>query len=375
VIKQFFTITNKDSSSKARTGTLELPHGSIETPAFMPVGTNGTVKALHHTTVENIGYRLILANTYHLYLRPGLDVIRHYSSLHEFSSWEHNILTDSGGFQIFSLADFRKIQPEGVTFRSHVDGSYHELTPEKVVDAQIVFNSDIAMCLDVCTPPEISKEKAKEAMDITHAWAERSISHRLNHPEYTGHLFGIIQGNFYPDLRKESAKKISSLDFPGIAIGGLSVGEDFPVFQDMLSHTVEFVPRNRPLYVMGIGTPDYILEAVENGIDLFDCVFATRTARNGAVFTKEGMINLKKAYNIYEKGPIDEGCPCTACKTYSRGYLRHLFKTNEILGLMLAAEHNLTFLHSFIRDIRTSIREGNFLEFKRSFLERYAGKA
>lgn len=372
--QSFFITAERDNASRARNGFLNLPHGGLETPAFMPVGTNGTVKALHHTTVEKIGYRLILANTYHLYLRPGLDVIKHYGDLHEFSSWKYNILTDSGGFQVFSLAGFRKISKEGVKFRSHIDGSYHLLTPESVVEAQRIFNSDIAMCLDVCTPPDITEKKAREAMYITHAWAERSIQAKKEFPEYNGNLFGIVQGNFFKELRKESALTVSEMDFPGIAIGGLSVGEEFPVFQEMLAHTVEYIPDRKPRYVMGIGTPEYILEAVENGIDLFDCVFATRIARNGAVFTDAGMINLKKAYNEFDHGPISEGCTCTACTTYSRGYLRHLFKSKEMLGPMLATEHNLTFLHNFMEGIRESIRKGEFLAYKRRFLERYGKK-
>jgi queuine tRNA-ribosyltransferase len=373
VSEHIFTETAADSLSKARRGRLQLPHGTVETPAFMPVGTHGTVKALHHETVEQMGYRLILANTYHLYLRPGLDVIENYGSLHEFSGWEHNILTDSGGFQIFSLADFRKIKPEGAAFKSHIDGSSHMLTPEKVVDAQRIFNSDIAMCLDVCTGPEIDEKRAAEAMMITHAWAERSVRCRALYPEYQGKLFGIVQGNFYRSLRKESALKISELDFPGIAVGGLSVGEEFPLFQEMLAWTVEFLPKEKPRYVMGIGTPEYILEAVADGIDLFDCVFATRTARNGAVFTRKGMINLKKAYHTFDKEPIDPGCGCRACRLYSKGYLRHLFKAKEILGLMLASEHNLYFLHTFLEEIRSSIENGTFSQYRKNFLDAYAG--
>jgi len=373
-MENIFTLTHRDSKSKARTGIIKLPHGDVQTPAFMPVGTNGTVKALHHSTVDNIGYNIILGNTYHLYLRPGLEVIKKFGSLHEFSNWKHNILTDSGGFQVFSLSAFRKIKEEGVTFRSHIDGSYHKLTPENVVDAQMVFNSDIAMCLDVCTPPTISEKEAREALTLTHKWAERSILHRNKFPEYSGSLFGIIQGNFFKELRRESALKISELDFPGIAIGGLSVGEPFSVYSDMLAYTVQYIPNDRPLYVMGIGTPEYILEAVENGIDIFDCVFATRTARNGAVFTPNGMINLKKVINEFSRDPIVEDCQCTACTQYSKGYLRHLFKTKEILGPMLASEHNLTFLYNLLEDIRISIRENNFLDFKNKFLDLYGKK-
>jgi queuine tRNA-ribosyltransferase len=373
-MKDIFTLTHKDTQSKARTGIMKLPHGDVITPAFMPVGTNGTVKALHHSTVDNIGYNLILGNTYHLYLRPGLEVIKEFGSLHEFSNWKHNILTDSGGFQVFSLSAFRKIKDEGVTFRSHIDGSYHKLTPEKVIDAQMVFNSDIAMCLDVCTPPTISEKEARDALILTHQWAKRSIIHRNKFQKYSGNLFGIIQGNFFEELRRESALKISELDFPGIAIGGLSVGEPFSVYSDMLAYTVQYVPENRPLYVMGIGTPEYILEAVENGIDIFDCVFATRTARNGAVFTPNGMINLKKVINEFSREPIVEGCQCTACTQYTKGYLRHLFKTKEILGPMLASEHNLTFLYNLLNDIRVSIHENRFISFKNKFLDLYGKK-
>ncbi len=374
-MEEIYSLRHQDKSSKARTGSVNLPHGTVETPAFMPVGTNGTVKALHHETVEKIGYTMILGNTYHLYLRPGIEVIKRYGGLHNFSTWKHNILTDSGGFQVFSLASFRKIKPEGVTFRSHIDGSYHQLTPERVVEIQRYLGSDIQMCLDVCTPPDISRKESIKAMNITHDWALRSKrTWETYRDEYDGKLFGIVQGNFYEDLRKESAECIAEMDFPGIAIGGLSVGEPFSQFSDFLSHTVSFLPGSKPLYVMGIGTPEYIFEAVENGIDMFDCVFATRTARNGSVFTDQGLINLKKVKHEFDTGPITEGCTCRACTTYSRGYLRHLFKTNEILGAMLASEHNLTYLFDLMRKIRTSIDEDRFKDFKKEFLTQYAKK-
>ncbi|MGM0431672.1 MAG: tRNA guanosine(34) transglycosylase Tgt [Spirochaetota bacterium] len=374
-MSSIFTIHKRDRASKARIGLLNLPHGQVKTPAFMPVGTNGTVKALHHETVEQIGYNMILGNTYHLYLRPGMEVIEHYGGLHAFSSWPHNILTDSGGFQIFSLSSFRKIKEEGVTFRSHIDGSYHTLTPEKVVDIQRILGSDIQMCLDVCTPPDISREESNKAMQITHNWALRAKNQwEASDDTYQGKLFGIVQGNFFTDLRKESARFISELDLPGIAIGGLSVGETFSQYSDFLAYTCEQIPENKPLYVMGIGTPSYILEAVEQGVDLFDCVFATRTARNGAVFTDQGMINLKKVIHEFDTGPIVPGCTCHACRVYSRGYLRHLFKTNEILGSMLATEHNLTYLFTLVQRIRESIEQGNFLQFKHEYLAAYERK-
>jgi len=367
-----FTVLTKDERTHGRIGRLELPHGTVETPMFMPVGTNGTVKAMHHRSVEDIGYRLILANTYHLYLRPGTDVLESYGGLHRFSSWKHNILTDSGGFQIFSLAGLRTIKEEGVTFRSHIDGSLHHLTPEGVVDIQQIIGSDIMMCLDVCTPPEITHAQARDALEITTRWAKRSKMQWLSGTRKTdGALFGIIQGNFYKDLRRISALEIGELDFPGVAIGGLSVGEQRNVFIEYLGHTAELIDRSKPRYVMGIGTPDYILEAVSQGIDIFDCVLATRTARNGSVFTDDGMIQLKKARHAYDQDPIMEGCPCCACTSYSRGYLRHLFKTHEILGLMLASEHNLTYLYRLMEQVKAHIKGGSFDSFKRAYLQRY----
>ena len=367
-----FSTLSKDTNTKARTGILTLPHGTVETPAFMPVGTNGTIKAVHHETVETMGYNLILANTYHLYLRPGIEVIKHYGDLHNFSSWNHNILTDSGGFQIFSLAPFRKIRKEGVRFRSHIDGSYHNLTPEKVVEIQEILGSDIQMALDVCTPPRITYSQALQALETTTQWAKRAKTRWNNTSErYKGLLFGITQGNFYKDLRKRSTEEILELDLPGVAIGGLSVGESFNEFMDFLTYTAEFLPENKPRYLMGIGTPDYILAAVENGIDLFDCVYATRIARNGTVFTRSGTIALKKALYKNDKGPIQEGCSCRACTQYSRGYMRHLFKTNEILGPMLATEHNLQFLKDFVMEIQDNIRQGTFRQYKKNFLKNY----
>lgn len=367
------TIEDRDSGSSARTGTLTLPHGSLEVPAFMPVGTNGTVKAVHHETLDEMGIRLILGNTYHLYLRPGMDVIKSFGDLHRFSSWKHNILTDSGGFQVFSLAPFRKIKEEGVYFRSHIDGSYHTLTPESVVEVQKSLGSDIMMQLDVCTPPEIEYRKALEALELTTRWGRRCRDawQEARVKGYQGNLFGIVQGNFYEDLRRRSAEEIIELDLPGIAIGGLSVGESEDVFKHYLALTAELLPPAKPRYVMGIGTPEYIFEAVENGIDLFDCVFPTRVARNGAVFTRHGLLPLKKVRFAMDHEPIEPGCTCHACRNYSRGYLRHLFKAKEILGPMLATEHNLFFLHRLMESIRESIRADDFGAFKRRFLSDY----
>ncbi len=375
-MKKIYINEYNDTKSKARAGYLDLPHGKVETPMFMPVGTNATVKALLHDSIERMGYKLILGNTYHLYLRPGKEVFDKYGSLHEFSSWKENILTDSGGFQVFSLADFRKIMPEGVKFRSHIDGSYHLFTPENVVDFQVGLNSDIQMVLDVCSASGIPEKKALEAVIRTTQWAKRAKKHYLGKKEegYEGHLFGIIQGNFFKELRRLSAEQLLELDFPGYAIGGLSVGESPDEFSEYLEYTADFLPDDKPRYVMGIGTPDYILSCVENGIDVFDCVLPTRIARNGTVFTRDGQLALKKQEFALDNGPIEEGCPCSACQRYSRGFLRHMIKANEITASILCTEHNLWFMKILMDDIRSSIVEGRFLEFKKAFLERYNSK-
>ena len=370
-----FKILKSDSKCKARITEFILPHGKISTPIFMPVGTNGAVKAVKHKTLYDYGINLILGNTYHLYLRPGSDIIQKAGGLHNFISWQQNILTDSGGYQIFSLAPFRKILKDGIKFRSHIDGSYHTLTPEDVIQLQRVFKSDILMPLDVCSAPDTEYKKAISAMKITHNWAERSIeSWKSCREEWGGELFGIIQGNFYKDLRKESAEFISALDFSGIAIGGLSVGEPFDIFKEFLEYTSDLIDNNKPHYLMGIGTPEYILEAVENGIDMFDCVYPTRIARNGSLFTRNGKITIKKENFADEFKPIEENCSCFACKNYSRAFIRHLFKTNEILGPMLATEHNLTFIRDLITEIKSNIESGTFIEYKKRFLENYGNK-
>lgn len=365
----------RDAFSKARLGEVFLNHGKVTTPAFMPVGTNATVKGMYHDKIADIGYQIILANTYHLYLRPGMEVMKDFGGIHNFSSWKGNILTDSGGFQVFSLSGLRKINKSGVTFQSHIDGSRHIFTPEKVVDIQSIIGSDIGMVLDVCTPPNIEHRAAKEAWHITRDWAERSLAEKKRLGEaFPGNLFGIVQGNFYEDLRRESALTLSEMDFPGIAIGGLSVGEEKSQFEHFLAYTAEYVTEEKPRYVMGIGSPDYILAAVENGIDLFDCVLATRMARNGACFSDHGHVVLKKAIHKFDHGPIQEGCTCTACTKYSRAYMHHLIKCGEMLGGMLATEHNLTYLYNFMNRIREAIREDRFLEFKRNYLESFYGK-
>lgn len=371
---RIYTCTFRDVETRARLGYIDLPHGRLETPAFMPVGTNGTVKGIYHDRIRDIGYQIILANTYHLYLRPGEEVLKRFGGLHRFSNWNRNILTDSGGFQVFSLSGLRKVRDAGVTFQSHIDGSRHVFTPEKVVDIQAVIGSDIAMVLDVCTPPGIEYRNAKEAWRVTRLWAERSIEERNRLGEsFRGNLFGIVQGNFYEDLRRESALTISEMDFPGIAIGGLSVGESKQQFNDLLAYTSQYITDEKPRYVMGIGSPDYIFECVENGIDLFDCVLATRMARNGGLFTDDGVITMKKAIHKFDERPIQEGCTCTACTKYSRAYMHHLIKCNEMLGGMLATEHNLTYLYTLLERIRSSIREGRFSSFKKEYMARFYG--
>lgn len=377
--EQIYTLHHQDKSCKARTGEIALGHGVVQTPAFMPVGTNGTVKGIYHNKVASIGYNLILGNTYHLYLRPGVEVLKTFDGLHKFSNWNANFLTDSGGFQVFSLSTLRKIYEMGVKFQSHIDGSRHVFTPEKVVDIQQVIGSDIAMMLDVCSAPGISWKETLHAMDITHLWAERAIVHRDSLLDTTGRafrgkLFGIVQGGFYEDLRVKSAQTIASMDFPGIAIGGLSVGEskeDFCRFLALTANAVNEVSPSKPRYVMGIGTPDYILEAVENGIDLFDCVLATRTARNGSVFTDDGMLTLSRSFNEFDHRPIQEGCTCEACTHYSRAYMRHMFKCNEMFGGMLATEHNLTYLYNLMAKARKAIEEDRFKSFKEDYLRRF----
>jgi queuine tRNA-ribosyltransferase len=367
-----FTVLEEDPESRARRGILHLRRGDVETPVFMPVGTNAAVKAITHHDLEEIGFHLILGNTYHMYLRPGLDVIRGYGSLHRFSGWNGNILTDSGGFQVFSLAPFRKIREEGVSFRSHIDGSSQVFTPESVVAAQAVFGSDILMPLDVCTPPGITRAEADNALAITRSWAERSKAAWGGLDEARrGELFGIIQGNFFEDLRRRGAQEILSLDLPGIAIGGLSVGESPRRFGELLEFTAALLPREKPRYVMGIGTPEYILQAVENGVDMFDCVFPTRIARNGCLFTRRGRLVLKREENRGRDLPPDPGCSCPVCARYSIGYLRHLFKAGEILGPVLATYHNLYYMKKFMDEISDSIKNRGFLRFKKEFLELY----
>ena len=375
-MEEIFEIKNKSTDCKARTGVLHLPHGDVQTPVFMPVGTNATVKAMPKDFLEEIEFEIILANTYHLFLRPGPDLVKEAGGLHGFSQWKKNFLTDSGGFQVFSLSKLRKITEDGVRFQSHIDGSYHMFTPENVVQTQTKLNSDIQMQLDVCSGYGVSSKEAEKALKITSDWLLRAKKEWENQRElgYKGILFPIVQGNFFEDLRQQSAEFVSSLNMPGIAIGGLSVGEPAEEFKKYLNHTVQFLPESKPKYVMGIGTPEYILDAIENGIDMFDCVLPTRNARNGSYFTHDGMLSIKQERHTHDFGPIDKDCNCKVCRTYSRSYLRHLFKEQEILSSILASYHNLYFLNNMILEIRDAINNNRFAEYKKMFLERFNHK-
>lgn len=368
-----FEIKHKNTGSRARTGTLHLPHGDVRTPVFMPVGTNATVKAMPKDFLEEINFDIILANTYHLFLRPGPDLIKEAGGLHGFSQWKKNFLTDSGGFQVFSLSKLRKITDEGVRFQSHIDGSYHMFTPENVVQTQTKFNSDIQMQLDVCSGWGVERKEAEKALRITSDWLMRAKGEWEKQREagYQGMLFPIVQGNFFEDLRQKSAEFVSSLNMPGIAIGGLSVGEPPAEFTKYLNYTVQYLPEDKPKYVMGIGTPEYILDAVQAGIDMFDCVLPTRNARNGSYFTRRGMLSIKQERWTHDFGPVDSECNCKVCRTYSRSYLRHLFKEQEILSSILASYHNLYFLNNMLKEIRVAIDEDRFEEYRRDFLEKF----
>ncbi len=370
---KIFNILHTSADGKARTGIMELPHGPVHTPVFMPVGTCATVKAISKDDLEEIGFEIILANTYHLFLRPGPELINEAGGLHGFSQFKKNFLTDSGGFQVFSLSQLRKINPEGVKFQSHIDGSYHLFTPENVVQTQALFNSDIQMQLDVCSGYGVDRKEAEHALTVTSEWAKRSKKQWEEEQSkgYKGILFPIVQGNFFEDLRKRSVEFVTELDLPGIAIGGLSVGEPREKFEEFLAYTMNLLPEDKPAYVMGIGTPEYILEAVANGVDMFDCVLPTRNARNGAYFTHDGQLSIKQERFKHDFKPIDSQCNCKVCRTYSRAYLRHLFKEQEILSSMLASYHNLAFLHQLMNEIRQAISEDRFELYKKDFLFRY----
>ncbi len=355
-----FEIIKRAPFTQARLGSIETDHGAFSTPAFLPVGTQGTVKSLTPEELIEGGVEAILGNTYHLYLRPGHQTIHKLGGLHAFMHWERPILTDSGGYQIFSLGNLRKISEEGVTFQSHLDGSLHFLTPEKVMEIQRALGSDIAMVLDECAPYPSSYDYVKASTTLTTRWARRCLEARQkNDPA----LFAIVQGGMFQDLREESARALMQMDFHGFAIGGLSVGEPKSTMMQVLQWTVPLLPENAPRYLMGVGTPEDILEGVMLGIDFFDCVLPTRNARNGTLFTSSGKISIKQAQYAEDERPLDETCSCYTCRYYSRAYLRHLYLAKEILSSRLNTVHNLYYYMAFVKNIRESIREGRLLDF------------
>ena len=364
-----FTLEKKSSQCKARTGTIETNHGVIKTPVFMPVGTRATVKAMNNDELKSIGSQIILSNTYHLYLKPGQEIIRKADGLHKFMNWDRPILTDSGGFQVFSLSKTRKITEEGVQFRSHIDGSKHFISPEKSMEIQNDLGSDIMMAFDECVPYPASYEYTEDSMKRTLRWLKRCKDYHKNTDRQN--LFGIIQGGMYKDLREYSAKNTIDFDLPGYAIGGLSVGEPRDLMIELLDFTTDFMPENKPRYLMGVGTPDYLFEAVEHGVDMCDCVLPTRIARNGTALTSKGKLVVKNAKYKDDFSPLDENCDCYACKNHTRAYIRHLLNVDEILGARLLSIHNLRFLIKMMENIRKSIEEDRYLEFKDEFYRNY----
>jgi queuine tRNA-ribosyltransferase len=362
-----FQLQQSDTQTQARLGLLETAHGALPTPLFAPVGTQATVKTLTPRDLTEIGAGLILANTYHLFLRPGADLVAHMGGLHAFMRWQGPILTDSGGYQVFSLAHMRKVDADGVTFRSHIDGSLQRFTPESVIDTEEKLGADIIMALDECPDP-LDRCYNEQALVRTHAWAKRC---QAAHKRSDQALFGIVQGGIFPDLRAESARFLTSLDFPGYAVGGLAVGETKAQMAATLELTCPLLPANKPRYLMGVGAPEDILESVARGIDMFDCVLPTRTARNGALLTRQGRLNIRNAQHADSSLPIEEACTCYTCRHFSRAYLRHLFKAGEILGLHLATLHNVHFMLRLMEDVRQTIAQGTFLSFKETFLSSY----
>ena len=365
-----FEIKKKDKRTGARLSVLHLPHGDVETPVFMPVGTQGTVKAMTPDEMkEMVGSHIILANTYHLFLRPGHELIKEAGGLHKFMNWDRNILTDSGGFQVFSLGQLRKITEEGVEFRSHIDGTKKFLSPEKSIEVQNCLGSDIIMAFDECAPYGSSYEYVKNSMERTTRWAKRCKE--FHKQTDTQNLFGIVQGGFYKDLREKSAKDLIELDLPGYAIGGISVGEPKEEFLDILKFTTPLLPEDKPRYLMGVGTPDYLIEAVMAGIDMCDCVIPTRMARNSTAITHYGRLNMLNAKYEHDFTTLDKDCDCYTCKNYTKAYIRHLFKAKEILGARLLSIHNLRFLVKLMEDVREAIKQDCLIEFKDEFYKKY----
>ena len=366
--KLVFEIECKCPHSQARTGFLYTRRGVIETPVFMPVGTQGSIKALSPDEVAALGARIILANTYHLFLRPGHELVARLGGLHRFMNWPRSILTDSGGFQVFSLAQFCKIEEEGAVFRSHLDGESHLLTPELSLEIQAALGADIRMALDTCIPYPCPRDEARRLSKLTTAWERRSKEAWRRRPDGS-HLFGIVQGGMYPELRRESAREIVALGFDGYAVGGLSVGEPREMMLEMLEVSLEELPQDKPRYLMGVGTPEDILEAVWRGVDMFDCVLPTRNARRGTLFTSQGKLAIKQARFRDDERPLDPACSCYTCRHYSRAYLRHLFLAGELLVYRLLTIHNLSFYLRFMERLRETIREGRLAEFRKAFYQ------
>ena len=367
-----FELQHKDPNSNARTGLITTDHGQIETPIFMPVGTVGSVKAVHfHELKEDINAQIILGNTYHLFLRPSIGILEQAGGLHKFNGWDKPILTDSGGFQVFSLSATRKMKEEGVTFHSHIDGSKHLFTPERVVDIQRIIGADIIMALDECTPGTADYTYAKKSMELTHRWLERGVKQfDTTEPKYgySQTFFPIVQGCVYPDLRKQSAEFIASQNREGYAIGGLAVGEPTEVMYEMIEVVNEILPADKPRYLMGVGTPINILEAIERGVDMFDCVMPTRNGRNGMIFTSRGIMNMKNEKWKNDFSPLDEFGSSYVDRFYSKAYVRHLFVSKELLAMQIASIHNLAFYLWLVGEARTHIQQGDFSSWKKEMV-------
>ncbi|MFO7881717.1 MAG: tRNA guanosine(34) transglycosylase Tgt [Kosmotogaceae bacterium] len=360
-----FEVLGRDKETRARRGRIITKRGTIETPVFMPVGTNGTVKGLWQHQLLEIDTQIILGNAFHLYLKPGLEVIEHFKGLHNFMNWEKPILTDSGGFQVFSIRQ-KKVTDDSVIIKSPLDGSWKEITPELSMKIQQILDSDIVMVLDECLSSEADRDYVEISVNRTTSWAKRCLD--VHDKERA--VFGIVQGGFYKELREKSAKDITTLGFDGFAVGGLSVGEDFDITRAILNFTIVFLPENKPRYVMGIGSPDLIINAVDNGIDMFDCVLPTRIGRHGTALTWNGKINLKAAKYKYDRGFVDSHCNCRVCRTYSRAYLHHLFRREELLGRLALSYHNTAFLNDFTRRIRNALENDQYSKFKNSCVEK-----
>lgn len=368
-----FTVHHKDKNSKARVGELITGHGVIQTPIFMPVGTQGTVKAVTQRVIESeINAEIVLSNTYHLYLRPGTKILEQAGGLHKFMNWSRPILTDSGGFQVYSLSELRKLKKDGVEFRSHLDGSKHFFSPQKVIEIQRSIGSDIMMPLDECTPFPCDFDYAKKSKELTSQWAIlNKEAFEKTKPLY-GHeqfLFGIIQGSVYKELRESSAMDLAKLNFDGYAIGGLAVGEPTDMMYELVDFTTDFMPQEKPRYLMGVGRPENILEAIARGVDMFDCVMPTRNARNAYLFTSRGIVSMRNAAYKEDFTQLDPDCGCYTCKNFTKAYLRHLFNAREILALELATIHNLTFYLNLVREARKRILDGSFIEWKNNFIK------